>query len=58
MLRDLRAGDALAVVMDSPPGMYGNRGLAMWAIGQLGHRDVLDQLWAEYEALSKQEYGQ
>lgn len=41
--------EALALVRESEGGFTGDRGLAIWAVGQMGKLQVLDQLRAELE---------
>jgi hypothetical protein len=43
--RSLNEHDALAIIDESDDGATGNRGLAIWAIGQLGMVSVLDRVW-------------
>ncbi|HYC97711.1 hypothetical protein [Brevundimonas sp.] len=44
--------EALALVNESEGGFMGDRGLAIWAVGQMGKLQVLDQLRAELEDAS------
>lgn len=42
--RDLSEEDAFAIIEESPDDPSGGRGLAIWAIGQLGMTAVLDRI--------------
>jgi hypothetical protein len=37
--------EALEIVEEADNGSFGDRGLAIWAIGQLGMASVLDRIW-------------
>jgi len=43
--RSLSEQEALAIIEDCDGGALGDRGLAIWAVGQLGMVSVLDRLW-------------
>jgi hypothetical protein len=38
--------EALEIVEETDNGSFGDRGLAIWAIGQLGMASVLDRIWS------------
>ena len=53
--RSLAEAEALAIVEETTGGPFGDRGLAIWSIGQMKMIEVLDQLSARYDELLKQE---
>lgn len=53
--RPLAEAEALAIVEETIGGPFGDRGLAIWSIGQMKMIEVLDQLSARYDELLKQE---
>jgi hypothetical protein len=44
--RSLSEQEAFAIVKETDGGVQGDRGLAIWSIGQLGMISVLDRIWA------------
>jgi hypothetical protein len=53
--RRLTEAEALAIVEETSGGPFGDRGLAIWSIGQMKMIEVLDSLSARYDELLKQE---
>lgn len=53
--RPLLGCEAIAIVEESIGGPFGDRGLAVWSIGQMRMIEVLDQLSERYDDLLKQE---
>ena len=53
--RPLGEAEALAIVEETTGGPFGDRGLAIWSIGQMKMIEVLDQLSARYDDLLKRE---
>ena len=48
--RDCTEAEALALVLESDGGVMGDRGLAIWAVGQMGMIGVLEQIREDHEA--------
>ncbi|MBY3078442.1 hypothetical protein [Rhizobium laguerreae] len=53
--RPLVECEAIAIVEETTGGPFGDRGLAVWSIGQMRMIEVLDQLSERYDDLLKQE---
>jgi hypothetical protein len=53
--RVLDEGEAIAIILEADPGSLGGRGLAIWAIGQIGLWSVLEQVEAMAPELREQE---
>lgn len=52
--RSLSNEEAISLVWEADPGDFGTRGLAVWAIGNLGMQKSLDELWASFDELERQ----
>jgi hypothetical protein len=55
--RILNEAEALAIVQEADPSSLGGRGLAIWAIGQMGLWSVLEQVQAMAPELREQEFA-
>ncbi|MBY4611609.1 hypothetical protein K6M90_28710 [Rhizobium sp. 9T] len=55
LARPLVECEAIAIVEETTGGPFGDRGLAVWSIGQMRMIEVLDQLSERYDDLLKQE---
>ncbi len=53
--RALGEEEAFAIVEETVNGPIGDRGLAIWAIGQKRLWSVLDRIWAQRTALTERE---
>mgnify|MGYP003111298489 FL=1 len=51
MDRNLTEQEALDIIGETDAGVFGDRGLAIWAIGQLNMSSVLDRVWENRERI-------